>query len=195
MSDNISRIYEGIEAALKLAQGLVRINTGSQEKVFNQKLSCPDHDIEFPPLEPRLFSFNSPFGACDECEGLGLKKEIDQSLVMPDLNKTINEGGFIPWSYKRNNYYGVLLNAVCREFGIPQNTRIKDLTASDKNIILKGPGSEYDNNITIKYRFKSSSGQYDVKWNGIMDHLIKRYYKTQSSAVQREIEKYMRNKA
>lgn len=194
-ADNISRIYEGVESALKLAEGLVKINTGTQEKIFNQKLSCPDHDIEFPPLEPRLFSFNSPFGACGECEGLGLKKEIDQNLVMPDQNKTITEGGFIPWSYKKNNYYGVLFNAVCKEFGIPQNTRIKDMTSSDRKIILEGPQGEFDNNVTIKYHFKSSSGHYTVKWNGIMGHLIQRYYKTQSDAVRREIEKYMSNKA
>lgn len=194
-ADNISRIYEGVESALKLAEGLVKINTGIQKKIFNQKLSCPDHDIEFPPLEPRLFSFNSPFGACEECEGLGLKKEIDQDLVMPDQNKTISEGGFVPWSYKKNNYYGVLFNAVCKEFGIPQNTRIKDMTSSDRKIILEGPRGEFDNKVTIKYHFKSSSGHYTVKWDGIIKHLIGRYYKTQSDAVRREIEKYMSNKA
>lgn len=193
-ADNLSRIYEGIESSLKLAEGLVKIKTPKQEKVFNQRLSCPDHDIEFPPLEPRLFSFNSPFGACEECEGLGLKKEIDQNLVMPDQNKTIAEGGFIPWSYKGNNYYGALFKAVCREFGISQNTRIKDLTSSDRKIILEGPGEEYDNNVTIQYKFKSSAGHYNIKWNGIVDHLIQRYYKTQSDAVRREVEKYMSNK-
>ncbi len=193
-ADNLSRVYEGIESSLKMAEGLVKIKIGKEEKVFNQRLACPDHDIEFPPLEPRLFSFNSPFGACGECEGLGLKKEIDQNLVMPDQNKTIAEGGFVPWSYKKNNYYGALFKAVCKEFGISQNTRIKDLTSSDRKIILEGPGEEYDNNITIQYKFKSSAGHYAIKWNGIVNHLIQRYYKTQSDAVRREIEKYMSNK-
>ncbi len=194
IADNISRIYEGVESSLRSAEGLVKVRLFGKDKVFNQRLSCPDHDIEFPPLEPRLFSFNSPFGACSECEGLGLKKEIDQGLVMPDQNKTILEGGFIPWSYKKNNYYGVLFNAVCKEFGISQNTRIKDLTSSDRRIILEGPGSEFDSTVTIKYKFKSNTGHYNIKWNGIMGHLIQRYYKTQSDAVRKEIEKYMSNK-
>ena len=122
--ENISRIFEGVERALKLSEGIVRVksqypisniqkNPKSQNKkdtktekefIFNQKLACPVHDIEFPELEPRLFSFNSPFGACPACEGLGTKKEIDPNLVAPDLNKTIAQGGLMPWSYKKNNW-------------------------------------------------------------------------------------------
>jgi len=197
-AEEITRIFEGVEAALALSDGLVKIKKsnkdGKGEYVFNQKFSCPDHDIEFPNLEPRLFSFNSPFGACQQCEGLGVKKEIDSSLVMPDKNKTIAEGGLIPWSYKSNNYYGVLLRAVCQKFSISQNTRLKDLSLDELDILLNGPSDDYDREVTVRYHFKTGSGYYNVQWEGIMPHLLKRYYKTESESVRKEIEKYMANK-
>ena len=197
-AENISRIFEGVEAALKLAEGLVKVRNLSlkqaKEIVFNQQFSCPNHNIQFPPLEPRLFSFNSPYGACQQCEGLGSKKEIDLALVIPDRNKTIAEGGLIPWSYKRNNYYGVLLGAVCKKFSISQNTRLKDLSEDELEILLNGPSDEYDREVTVKYHFKTGSGYYNVSWEGIVPHLLKRYYKTDSEGVRKEIEKYMANK-
>ena len=113
---NISRIFESTESALKLSQGLIKVKTksekrkGVEEFTFNQNLACPDHeDVVFPELEPRLFSFNSPQGACPACEGLGTKKEIDPNFVIPDDTKTIAEGAIFPWTYKRNNYYGTIL--------------------------------------------------------------------------------------
>ena len=108
-AENLSRIFEGVEKALKMSEGLVKISNqetknskqAKNEVVFNQKLSCPLHDVEFPEMEPRLFSFNSPYGACPACEGLGFKKEIDIERVMPDTNKTIAEGGLAPWNFKK----------------------------------------------------------------------------------------------
>jgi excinuclease ABC subunit A len=197
-ADNISRIFEGVEFALKLADGLVKIRKTdakkNEEMVFNQQFSCPKHNIEFPPLEPRLFSFNSPYGACHECEGLGSKKEIDLSLVIPDDSKTMAEGGLIPWSYKRNNYYGVLFGAVCNKFSISQNTRIRDLSDAEREILLHGPEDDYDRDVSVRYHFKTGSGYYNVRWEGVVAHLLKRYYKTESEAVRKEIEKYMANK-
>ncbi len=230
-SDNLSRIFEGVETALKQANGLVKIRTSPlykegkrgvssgkatndlknplsrahslsstfkkgeiSEVVFNQELACPVHDISFPPLEPRLFSFNSPYGACPSCEGLGAKKEINRDLVMPDKNKTIAEGGLVPWSYKPNNYYGTMLRAVCQKFGISQNKRLKDLSDEDIEILLNGPDDDYDKQVVIKYHFKTGSGRYNIRWEGIIKHLVKRYYKTESDAVRREMEKYMSEK-
>ncbi|MEA2007461.1 MAG: excinuclease ABC subunit UvrA [Patescibacteria group bacterium] len=199
-SDNITRIFEAVESSLDLAEGFVKTRKIENKKrkedelVFNRKLACPIHDISFPGLEPRLFSFNSSFGACASCEGLGAKKEINLDLVMPDQNKTIAEGGLIPWSYKRNNYYGVLLGAVCQQFGISQHTRMKDLSDADLEILLNGPSDDYEKTVTIKYHFKTSFGHYNVLWDGIVKHLLSRYRKTQSDSVHREIEKYMSNK-
>jgi excinuclease ABC subunit A len=193
-AQEISRIFESVESALALSEGLVKIKTqgkSSEEKIYNQKLACPIHDVAFPELEPRLFSFNSPFGACPSCEGLGAKKEINLELVMPDKNKTILEGGLIPWSYKTNNYYGVLFKAVCGHFGISQNTRLKDLSEEEIKILLNGASDEYDSAVNVKYHFKTGSGYYTVQWEGIVNHLLKRYRKTQSDSVHREIEKYM----
>lgn len=160
---NISRIFEDVEKALKLSQGLVKVNLlrrgstslpetlrmskqagldqsghkrSNLEKsfIFNQKLSCPIHDVAFPELEPRLFSFNSPYGACPTCEGLGTKKEIDPALVIPDKNRTIAEGAVAPWSYKRNNYYGAILRAVTKYYRISDNVRLRDLPEEKLNL-------------------------------------------------------------
>jgi len=218
-SENLNQIFEAVEIALKLANGMVKVRveglsfktdqtakenknkarkvpakTGVRELVFNQNLSCPEHPVEFPELEPRLFSFNSPHGACPACEGLGIKREIDRDLVMPDPNKTIAEGGLIPWSYKRNNFYGHLLSAVCQAFSISQHKRMRDLTEEELKILLEGPGAEYEDQIEVKYCFKSSSGHYKVRWRGLLRHLQDRYRKTDSEAVRKEVEKYMNNK-
>ncbi len=203
-SENISRIFDAVEQALKFSDGLVKIvvKNGKKTKeklnkefLFNQKLSCSDHDISFPNLEPRFFSFNSPYGACPACEGLGTKKEIDENLIMPDKNKTIAEGGILPWSYKRNNYYGTLFQSICRQFGISENKRIRDFSSEELKIVLYGPDDDYDKLVKIKYNFRSGSNYFNIYWNGILDHLKKRYIKTQSESVRKEIEKYMNNKA
>jgi excinuclease ABC subunit A len=193
-AENISRIFEDVENALKLAEGLVKIRTKRKEIVFNRRLSCPFHDVGFPEMEPRLFSFNAPQGACPQCEGLGEKKEIDLSLLLPDKNKTIEEGAFLPWNYKRNNFYGQLLKAVAQKFNIPLNTRVKDLPKNSLDSILYGPDSEeYDDQVTIRYHFKSGSGYYNIKWKGLTNFLLKKYQETESDSMRREIEKYMSN--
>lgn len=221
---NIDLIFEDVESALKLSGGLVKIksqitndklqalpigrqvkskfkkanlkadNESKNEIIFNQNLFCPIHNVGLPPLEPRMFSFNSPFGACEICEGLGTKREIDGDKVAPDKNKTIAEGALVPWSYKRNNYYGMILRAVCRHFGISENKRLRDLTDEEKKILLFGPGEDYDRIVSVKYHFRTGSGSYNVKWEGIISHLINRYYKTESDAVRNEVEKYMSQK-
>ncbi len=200
---NISRIFEGVESALKLSQGLVKVKFKIQnskfkikeslrdEQIFNQNLACPDHeDAVFPELEPRLFSFNSPQGACPDCEGLGTKKEIDPNLVIPDDTKTIAEGAIFPWTYKRNNYYGTILRSVANYYSIPDNVRIRDLSERQKKILLFGdePADE------IPVRFYSKTGsvwRFEIDWNGVVGFLRDRYFKTDSEAVRANIEKYM----
>ena len=166
---------------------------------FNQNLSCPEHDITFPELEPRLFSFNSPFGACPACEGLGVKKEIDPELVAPDKNKTIAEGAVMPWSYKKNNWQGTVLRAVCQHFHIPDNVRLRDLTKDQFNIIMFGGPDAEDmidkdlaDEIPVKLRSKTGSvWKYNMAWRGAVGYLQDRYFKTDSDAVRTDIEKYM----
>ncbi len=198
-ADNISRIFEAVENGLKLGLGLIKIRDYSdqdkpQEILFNQQMACAKHPAEFPPLEPRLFSFNSPYGACEICEGLGHNQEIDENLVAPDQNKTIAEGAILPWSYKRNGYYGGIFRAVCQKYGISENKRLKDLTSDELEILLRGAKDDYDDNLMVRYRFKARSGYYQIKWQGVLGHLKRRYQKTDSDAVRRDIEKYMSKK-
>ena len=214
--NNISRIFEGVEKALKLSEGLVKIRSkvsakggsafgGKNEKskvnemVFNQNLACSIHEIEFPELEPRLFSFNSPYGACPACEGLGTKKEIDPQLVAPDKNKTIAEGAIMPWSYKKNNWQGTILRAVTNHFHISENTRLRDLSEEDFNILLYGnKDAQYmiseDEAEQIPVTLRSKTGavwKYNMNWRGAVGYLQDKYKKTQSDAVRADTEKYM----
>lgn len=187
--ENISRLFEGIERALKIAQGIVLIKCGKKENSFNQNLACPIHEIEFPELEPRLFSFNAPFGACEACEGLGAKKELDIKLIMPDKNKTIGEGGILPWSYKPNNYFGTVFRSVTNYYHIAENKRLKDLSQKELDILLYG--AEDEDLISIRYHFRTGVREYFMTWKGVIGWLEDRYRKTTSEAVRNDIEKYM----
>jgi len=196
--DNFSRIFESVESALKLSEGIVKIKcnkcVGPTTLIFNQNFSCPIHEIGFPELEPRLFSFNSPYGTCSACEGLGLKKEVDPELVIPDQSKTIAEGGIMPWSYKKNNYQGMILRAVTSYYNIPENARISDLPDYQKEILIRGEKPAAD--IPVKIHSKTGSvWKFNVNWKGIIGFLEDRYFKTSSDAVREDIEKYMTNKA
>ncbi len=190
--DNLSRLTEAIETSLKLADGLVRIaSANAPEVLLNQRLACADDGGTLPELEPRLFSFNSPQGACSTCDGLGVKHELDASLIMPDLTKTIAEGGIMPWSYKPNNYSGWFLRQICEHYRLPDNVRLKDLTDKQRELLMDGPvqGTE-----TIKVNWQSRSGdtqQFRIRFNGIVKHLAERYQKTDSTAVREEISRYM----
>ncbi|TAK95511.1 excinuclease ABC subunit UvrA [Patescibacteria group bacterium] len=208
-ANNLSRIFESVEKALKLAEGLVKIktqstkskiqtknnkqNTKSQhyhEFIYNQKLSCPEHEIEFPELEPRLFSFNSPFGACPTCEGLGSQKEIDPELVAPDQDKTIAEGGLMPWNYKRNNYYGAVLRAVCNFYHIPDNVRLRDLQKNHLELLLHGDPEPDEVSVSLRSK-TGSTWRFSVEWRGVIGFLQDRYFKTESESVRENIERYM----
>ena len=221
--ENISRIFEDVEKALKLSEGIIKIkisnfkfqisnkiqSTNSKSKtaalenqtefVFNQKLACSEHDVEFPEMEPRLFSFNSPYGACPACEGLGVKKEIDPELVMPDLNKTIAEGGLAPWNFKKNNYYGGVILSVAKYFHVSDNVRLRDLPEEKLNLLLYGSSESTDmvsvedgEDIPITIRAKTGTNwKFNMTWRGVVGFLQERYYKTESDSVRAGIEKYM----
>ncbi|HEX8974339.1 MAG TPA: excinuclease ABC subunit UvrA [Patescibacteria group bacterium] len=217
--DSITRIFEGVERSLRMAEGLVKIRCISNEaksqkleakshskcfaeQIFNQKLSCPIHDIQFPELEPRLFSFNSPYGACEACEGLGLKKEIDPHLIMPDINKTIAEGGFAPWNFKKNNYYGGVILSAARFFNVPDNVRLRDLPKKKLNLMLYGTteegmeATEEDaEEIPITIRAKTGTNwKFYMEWHGVLGFMRDRYFKTESDTVRANMEKYMSQK-
>lgn len=191
--DNLSRLTEAIETALKLANGLVLVSgsTPKQQILLNQKLACADDGSSLPELEPRLFSFNSPQGACQACDGLGLRRELDTDLIMPDRTKTIAEGGIMPWSYRPHNYSGWFLRQICNHYHIPDNVRLKDLPPSQLDLLMNGPeeGAE-----SIRVTWQSRAGgvqQFRLQFGGVVKHLADRYQKTDSAAVKEEIERYM----
>lgn len=188
--ENISRISEALEQATKLADGLViaRDIKDNRELFFNQKLSCPDCEISFPAIEPRLFSFNSPYGACPECEGLGVKRELDESLIIPDKNKTIDEGGILPWSFTPKNYYGAIIQSAAAEYRIPTNIRIKDIPDDKLKILLHGPVDP--ENIQVRYYFHGRPRVFNTYFEGIIPLLRRRYKNTESDAVRTDIEHY-----
>ncbi len=195
--ENISRIFEAVEISLKIADGLVQVRKDNSKNIqtFNQKFACPDHpNIEFPELEPRLFSFNSPYGACSACEGLGTKKEIDWNLAVPDLNKTIAQGGVLPWSNKKSNsYYGAIFHAVLQHYHIPDNKRLSDLTDKQFDILIYG--DEDPDEIAISLRSKKgSTWKFNIEWAGIVGFLEDRYRRSESDAVRKDIEQYMSRK-
>lgn len=188
-SYDLARIFEDVERALNLSEGLVLISWDKNEILMNKNLSCPYCNLSFVEIEPRLFSFNSPYGACQACNGLGNRMEIDPKLVMPDKNKTISEGAILPWSYKPNNYYGAILNSAAQKYRIPLNVRLKDIPKEKVDIILYG--SKEDDAIEVRYYSKRGANYFHLHFSGIINELERKYFKTESPAVRKEIEKYM----
>ena len=188
-NDNLGRIFEDIERSVKLSDGLVCVESGKRTITINQKLTCPDCEFSFPEIEPRLFSFNSPFGACPECNGLGSKKEIDPKLIIPDRSKTIEEGAILPWTYKSSNYYGALLTAVAEKYRIPLKTRIKDISQDKIDKILYGSGEV--EKIEVRLGVKGRTQVFNLNFSGVIPDMQRRYFKSESPKVREEIEKYM----
>lgn len=187
--ENLGRIFEDMERAVKLSDGLAVVESGKKSITMNQKLACPDCEFSFPEIEPRLFSFNSPFGACPECNGLGSQKEIDPSMVIPDKNKTIEEGAILPWSHKTNNYYGALLRAVAEKYRIPLKTRIKDIPQDKIDKILYGSGEV--EKVEVRLGVKGRVQVFNLNFTGVIPDMKRRYFKSESAKVREEIEKYM----
>jgi len=206
-SKNISRITDSIEQSLKLADGLVLIvhkktparharqlaGVAGGEHLLNQKLSCPDHEVSFPEIEPRIFSFNSPFGACETCDGLGTKKEIDPNLIIPDKSLSIAQGAIMPLNYKGNNYYGMVFRSVADKYGFSEHTPVNQLPENLLNEILYG--GEYPEYIRVRHFTHGHVHIYHLKFQGIIYWLEKRYRETESESIRADIERYMSQSA
>ncbi|MGA2666553.1 MAG: excinuclease ABC subunit UvrA [Patescibacteria group bacterium] len=191
-SENIGRITDDIEQSLKLADGLVLITHNKKEEIFNQRLTCPVHGVSIPEIEPRVFSFNSPYGACPTCDGLGVKKEIDPHLIIPDKNLAISQGAILPLSYKPNNYYGVILRAACQRLGLSEHTPLTSFNDKQIDSILHGSGGI--ETIKIRYWTHGHANTFWINFEGMIPLLERRYKQTESDNVRREIERYMSNR-
>ena len=187
-----SRLADSIETALAQAEGLVIVDViGQEELLFSQNLACADCNISLEELSPRMFSFNSPYGACPTCSGLGFNMEVDPELVIPDKDKSIAEGAVDPWSNAPNSYYFQMLSAVLNHYGYSVETPIKDLPQEIVDIILYGSDEtiEYDYVSRFGKRTRRFTGQYE----GVINNLRRRYQEA-SEFSRGEIEKYMSTK-
>ncbi|MDD6878791.1 MAG: excinuclease ABC subunit UvrA [bacterium] len=184
-----SRLFEAIEASTKLANGKVIISVlGKEELVFSESFACPYCNYSLPELEPRLFSFNAPYGACDDCKGLGIKLSIDPDLVIPNKDLSINEGAIVTLSDDIENLYYKRLKCACEHYKIDMNKPFKKLKKEHQEIILYGSPD------IIQFNYSAKSGtNYNLKdfYEGIINNLQRRYMETSSTWIREWLEKYM----
>jgi len=186
--DLIFRLSEAIETASREGDGIIEAKSEKETINFSTKFSCPDGHI-FPELEPRLFSFNSPYGACEKCNGLGFKQEIDPQLIIPDRTKTIEQGAILPWSYSPFSYYGSIVRAVAQDLAVKTNVPLKNISQDKIDYFLYGDGS--GKLLSVTYYTHGRPRHFYLRFNGLIDLLERRFEKTDSDAVKEEITKYM----
>lgn len=185
-----SRLFDSLEAALRLTNGNVAVDViGDKMLQFSENFSCPYCGFTIGELEPRIFSFNAPFGACPDCDGIGVKLEVDKDLVIPDDIKTLNEGALAPWNPISSKYYPTMLQQACEAFGIDMDTPFKDLPDKDKKIILYGAGDR-----EFHFKFKSDFGglkDIDTTFEGVIPNVERRYRETNSDFTRDVMRQYM----
>lgn len=185
-----SRLADSLETALKLADGKVIIDVvGEEELLFSERHACPYCGFSIGELEPRLFSFNSPYGACPECDGLGAKLEVDRDLVIPNDELTLREHAIAPWEPQSSQYYPQLLEAVCRHYGIDMDVPVKELPKEQLDRLLYGSNGE-----KIYFRYENDFGQIrenDIEFEGVIPNVERRYRETSSDYIREQMEKYM----
>ena len=185
------RLSDSIETALKLADGLVSISEiDGESMLFSTKYSCPDCNVSIEEIEPRLFSFNNPFGACPECHGLGFRNQISEDLVVKDKNKSIKEGAMTVtgWNLDSGKMAEMNFKSLADYYGFDLDTPVKDLPKDIYNILLYGNNGE---KIKMEYQTRTFSGSYNSSWEGIIPNLERRYRETSSDYTKSEIERYM----
>lgn len=189
IKDNIrSRLYESIEIASKLSRGKVVVDVvGCKEIIMSEKYACPNCDFSLPELEPRMFSFNAPYGACPDCKGLGVKKNIDIDLIIPDRSKSINNGGIVILNNDDNITY-TQVKTVCHYYNIDMDVAINKLTKSELDIILYGSPDVIEFNYTSKNGNTRNTKDY---FEGLVTNLERRYIETKSNWIRDWIEGYM----
>ena len=185
-----SRLFDSFEAALRMAEGYAIVDViGQEELLFSEHYSCPYCGFTVGELEPRLFSFNAPFGACSECDGLGMKLEVDIDLVVPDSSKTLREGALIPWNPISSQYYPQMLEQACSEFGIDMDTPFEDLPEEHQEIVLNGSNGEL-----FHFHYENDFGgvrDVEVPFEGVMTNIKRRYHETNSDFTRDQMRLYM----
>jgi excinuclease ABC subunit A len=187
-----SRLAESIETALKLAEGIVIVSVAEGEDIlFSEKFACADCGISMNELSPPMFSFNSPFGKCDTCEGLGTLLEMDENLIIPDRSKSIMDGAVIPWgegSLKDDSWTFSILKSLSKEYGFSVDTPIEDLPKDIVDILLYGTEGR---RIQVKYSRENGNMEFMHAYEGVINNLKRRYRESNSDYIKTEIEGYM----
>lgn len=185
-----SRLFDSFEAALRLAEGYAIVDViGQEEMLFSEHYACPYCGFTVGELEPRLFSFNAPFGACPDCDGLGVKLEVDKDLVIPDPTKTLREGAIVPWNPISSQYYPQMLEQAATSFGIDMDTPFEELPADQQEIILNGSGEK-----NFHFHYENDFGgvrDVEVPFEGILKNIKRRYHETNSDFTRDQMRLYM----
>lgn len=185
-----SRLFDSVEAALRLGDGYVIIDTmDGKELLFSEHYSCPVCGFTVPELEPRLFSFNAPFGSCSTCDGLGVKLEVDLDLVIPDRTKSLREGALLPWNPISSNYYPAMLEQAMTAFNIDMDTPFENLTEEEQNLILYGSGDR-----EFHFHYVNDFGgerNIDLPFEGLVTNISRRYHETNSDFTRNVMRGYM----
>lgn len=189
-----SRLSDSLETALAQTEGLVIVNIiGEEDILFSEKFACAECGISIDELAPRLFSFNSPFGKCDSCDGLGTLMEIDENLVIPDRNKSIAEGAIVPWSGtsgKDDSWTYSVLKALSKEFKFSLDTPVCELPKEIVDMLLYGTNGH---KVKVRYERESGTGEFNHAFEGVINNLKRRYFESNSDYIKNEIENYMSN--
>ena len=185
-----SRLFDSVEAALRIAEGYVVIDTmDGQELLFSEHYACPVCGFTVPELEPRLFSFNAPFGSCPDCDGLGVKLEVDLDVVVPEASKTLREGALAPWNPISSNYYPQMLEQAMEAFGIDMDKPFEELTEEEKQLIFFGSdGREFH------FHYENEFGgvrDIDIPFEGVVTNINRRYHETNSDFTRTQMRAYM----
>lgn len=188
VKENIrSRLFDSVEAALRLADGYMDVDVIKGERInFSEYYACPICGFTVGEMEPRLFSFNAPFGACPDCDGLGMKLSVDEDLVIPDKDKSLGEGALVPWA--NSKYYTAMLEQACTALKIPLDKPYKKLTKRQKDLILNGSKGK-----KIKFHLEGDFGVNDTvqEFEGILNNINRRYHHPMSKFMRDAMGKYM----
>jgi len=193
-AESKTRLTDSIETALRLASGIVVLDFvdskgADKERTYSEHLACHDCELSFEELEPRSFSFNSPFGACVECSGIGTKKEVDEDLIIPDDSISINEGAIAPWSGgQSSDYFLRLLEALAKDLPFSLDTPWKKISAKAREAILNG----YEYEIKMKYKGRYGARNYTTGFEGVIPFIHRRHEETDSDYSRDKYEAYMR---
>ncbi|NEU30187.1 excinuclease ABC subunit UvrA [bacterium LRH843] len=188
-----SRLADSLETALKLAEGRVLVDViGDEELLFSQHHACPECGFSIQELEPRMFSFNSPFGACPSCDGLGAKLEVDPDLVIPDRERTLREHAIAAWEPTSSQYYPQLLASVAAHYGIDLDIPVEQISRDLLEKLLYGSGKE-----KVYFRYENEFGQIrenNIMFEGVIPNISRRYHETSSDYIREQMETYMTQK-